>query len=349
LNTEITYYLFTFICYVFLLVTINFFLSRKSLLLYKTYKQSHKRQNLEKNIVLSGGLFFLIILIISNFQIKFQLINFIIYALFFVIIGIFSDLNKGITAKTRLLIMLAITFIILINSQLIIEKIDIQIIDFFLQFNLFSILIFTIAVVTIVNGSNFIDGNNANCSGYFFLVYFLLLFKSDNFNFTDNDIYLIKNMTIGLIVFSIFNLYNRSYLGDNGAYFLGFLTSIISIYLFSKYSISSLLIIAYFSYPVAEISVSIIRKFIEKQDPMSADKRHLHQLIESKILLNQSKLVKNNLSTFFIMILNSIYFVILLNSDLSKVNLIQIISGYFFFYISFYLFLRIFKVSKKKN
>jgi len=349
LNTEISYYLLTFICFYVLLISINFFLDRKKLLLYRTYKQQHKRKNFEKNIILSGGIFFSLILVITNFQINFQLINFVIYSLFFVVIGIFSDLNKGITAKTRLLIMFLISFIILINSQLIIEKIDIKIIDFFLKFNLLSITIFTVAIVTIVNGSNFIDGNNANCSGYFFLVYLLLLFNAENFNFDLNDYTLLKNIFIGLLVFSILNLYNRNYLGDNGAYFLGFLTSIISIYFFTKYSIPSLLIVAFFSYPVAEISVSIIRKFIENQNPMNPDKRHLHQLIEAKIFLNQSKLVKNNLSTVLIMSLNLIYFIFLINSDLSKVNLIQIISGYYFFYISLYLSLRTFKISKKKK
>ncbi len=349
MNTEISYYLLTFICFYVLLISINFFLDRKKLLLYRTYKQQHKRKNFEKNIILSGGIFFSLILVITNFQINFQLINFVIYSLFFVVIGIFSDLNKGITAKTRLLIMFLISFIILINSQLIIEKIDIKIIDFFLKFNLLSITIFTVAIVTIVNGSNFIDGNNANCSGYFFLVYLLLLFNAENFNFDLNDYTLLKNIFIGLLVFSILNLYNRNYLGDNGAYFLGFLTSIISIYFFTKYSIPSLLIVAFFSYPVAEISVSIIRKFIENQNPMNPDKRHLHQLIEAKIFLNQSKLVKNNLSTVLIMSLNLIYFIFLINSDLSKVNLIQIISGYYFFYISLYLSLRTFKISKKKK
>ena len=349
MNTEISYYLLTFICFYVLLISINFFLDRKKLLLYRTYKQQHKRKNFEKNIILSGGIFFSLILVITNFQINFQLINFVIYSLFFVVIGIFSDLNKGITAKTRLLIMFLISFIILINSQLIIEKIDIKIINFFLKFNLLSITIFTVAIVTIVNGSNFIDGNNANCSGYFFLVYLLLLFNAENFNFDLNDYTLLKNIFIGLLVFSILNLYNRNYLGDNGAYFLGFLTSIISIYFFTKYSIPSLLIVAFFSYPVAEISVSIIRKFIENQNPMNPDKRHLHQLIETKIFLNQSKLVKNNLSTVLIMSLNLIYFIFLINSDLSKVNLIQIISGYYFFYISLYLSLRTFKISKKKK
>ena len=151
-----------------MLICVNFLLDKKKLLLYRTYKQKHKRKNFEKNVFLSGGIFFLIILIITNFQTNFQITNFVIYSLFFVVVGIFSDLNKGITAKTRLLIMFVISFIILINSQLIIEKIDIKIIDYFLKFNVLSILIFTVAIVTVVNGSNFIDGNNANCSGYFF-------------------------------------------------------------------------------------------------------------------------------------------------------------------------------------
>ena len=86
-------------------------------------------------------------------------------------LGIFSDSNNIISAKVRLLIMSLVTFILIINSQMIIAKIDIKIIDYFLQYNIISILFFTIALVALINGSNFIDGNNGNCTSYFAIIY----------------------------------------------------------------------------------------------------------------------------------------------------------------------------------
>lgn len=349
MNIVSNYLFLNLVLYSLLLLLINWFLKRKKFLIYKTYNQKHKIENKKGKIVLSGGIFFILVLTICNFQNSFAQLNFLIYSIFFVIIGVFSDLNKGITAKTRLIIMNVVSFLILINSQLIIDKIDIKILDFFLKFNLVSLLIFTIAIVTIINGANFIDGSNANCSGYFLLVYFLLIHKAEYFEFSEIDLKLIENIFIGLIIFSFLNLFNKNYLGDNGAYVLGFITSILSIHLFSKYSIPSLFIVAFFTYPVAEIAISIIRKFLESQNPMSPDRKHLHQLIEDKVFLKKNKLLKNNLSSIVIMSLNLIYFVLLLKSDLAKVELIQLISGYFFAYISFYLFVRIILKSKKKS
>ena len=340
-------FLLTSIYCISILLIINFFFKKKKILLHLTFNQIHKRENKGTTVVLSGGIFLILIFFFINIFNDFYLLNFTFYSLFYLIIGIFSDLNNKISAKLRLLIILIISFLILIHSQIIIDKINITIIDFFLQFNVISLLIFTIALVTIINGSNFIDGNNANCSGYFLLIYGIIFFNSEKFNLNQNDIFLIFNIIISLIVFSILNLFNKNYLGDNGSYLIGFFTGLYCMHLFSKYSIPSLFIVAILSYPFAEVCFSIIRKLIEKSNPLYPDNLHLHQLIEKNLFKISNNVIKNNISTLIIFLLNLIFFISLYFSDLSKVNLIKSISAYLFFYICFYLSVRTIKKSKK--
>ena len=272
--------LLTSIFYDSIILIINFFLLKKKILNHLTFNQFHKRENKDGTVVLSGGIFLILIFFFINISNDFYLLNFTFYSIFYLFIGIFSDLNNKISAKLRLFIMCIISYLILIHSQIIIDKINITIIDFFLQFNVISLLIFTIALVTIINGSNFIDGNNANCTGYFILIYGIIFFNSEKFNLNENDIFLVINILISLIVFSVLNLFNKNYLGDNGAYLIGFFTGIYCIHLFSEYSIPSLFIVAILSYPFAEVCFSIIRKLIEKSNPLYPDNLHLHQLIE---------------------------------------------------------------------
>ncbi len=340
-------FLLTFILYASVLLIINFIFTKKKILLHLTFNQAHKRENKGNTIVLSGGIFLILVLFLINTSNDFYLLNFTFYSLFYLFIGIFSDLNNKISAKLRLLIILIISFLILIHSQIIIDKINITIIDFFLQFNVISLIIFTIALVTIINGSNFIDGNNANCTGYFILIYGIIFLNSERFNLNQHDNFLLINIIISLLVFSIFNLFNKNYLGDNGAYLIGFFTGLYCMHLFSKYSIPSLFIVAILCYPFSEVCFSIIRKFIEKRNPLYPDNLHLHQLIEKKLSKLSNRVLENNISTFIIFLLNLSFFINLYFSDLSKVSLIKSISAYIFFYICFYLGVRTIKKSKK--
>ena len=339
-NLSLNYFIFYFIIFTIILFSLNYFLKKKKLLIHQTFNNTHKRKS-SSTIILSGGLFFLIIFIITNIINGYHLFNLTIYSIFFFGIGYFSDTNNITSSKGRLFIMFIISFILIINSQIIIDKIDIKIIDIFLRFNIISLLFFTTALVAFINGSNFIDGNNANCSSYFAIVYFILLKYSVDFGFVLEDVIIIKNMLIGLIVFSLFNLFDKNYLGDNGSYFIGFMSGMFSMYLFTKYDVSSLLLFALFIYPITEVSFSVLRKIIEKKNPLLPDNQHLHQLIEYKVFKNFKPLSKNNLPTSLIFCLNLIFFYILTSSDLSKVFLIQFISSYFFIYISIYLFMRV--------
>jgi UDP-N-acetylmuramyl pentapeptide phosphotransferase/UDP-N-acetylglucosamine-1-phosphate transferase len=78
----------------------------------------------------------------------------------------------------------------------------------------------------------------------------------------------------------------RLFVGDGGAYLLGFLVSETAVLLLIRNpSINAWQVLAICSYPIIEVMVSIYRrKFIRKSNVGSADRLHLHSLIYRRLI-----------------------------------------------------------------
>ena len=95
---------------------------------------------------------------------------------------------------------------------------------------------------------------------------------------------------VSLLVVFLFNIFGKIYLGDNGAYLVAFIISILLIeiskmnHIVSPFYVANLL-----WYPAYETFFSIIRKIISKKSALSPDNLHLHQLlyitIKKKLLI----------------------------------------------------------------
>jgi UDP-N-acetylmuramyl pentapeptide phosphotransferase/UDP-N-acetylglucosamine-1-phosphate transferase len=127
----------------------------------------------------------------------------------------------------------------------------------------------------------------------------------------------------------------KIFLGDGGAYLLGFMVAIIGIFLASKYeSVSPWYILAAFIYPVWEVIFSIIRKLSIGLSPMKPDKYHFHMLVHRQV-------TKNNPMTAFVIMLFVAPFMIAstLQSNCSKCNIlitVVFILSYTILYLSLY-------------
>ena len=337
--------IFYFVFSILFLLGLNFLLNKKKFLIHNTFGLKHKVKN--EKIVLSGGIFFLISFFLISFLNNFIFFNFLIYASIFLILGIFSDINLDFSAHQRLVFMFVLTFFIIINAQLFINNVDIVIIDTFLKYNIFSIIFFSLCLVILINGSNFIDGTNGNASGYFILCFFSLSYQLNLMDGGKADAYTLQLMTIPVIIFFIFNFFNKNYLGDNGSYFLSALTGLLVINFYIYYNFSTFYLINLLLYPVIEVLISFIRKIYSKKSPYAPDKMHLHHLIEQKFnKINFLKKYKNNLSSISMLIMLSIFF-IQFNSNINdKLIQIKLTSGFCILYFFIYLLLR---VSLKKD
>lgn len=148
-----------------------------------------------------------------------------------------------------------------------------------------GILASTIFIIALVNGVNFTDGQNGLASGTVLISLLTISFIA--WELKDHSL-----LYIGLILasaVSAFLFYNfpkgKIFLGDGGAYFLGFMVATISIILVQSHtlSISLLLLPVILIYPLWEVLFSTLRKLLyDRISPLNSDDYHLHQLIFRK-------------------------------------------------------------------
>ena len=146
--------------------------------------------------------------------------------------------------------------------------------------------------MVLINGSNFIDGLNGLFLSYFSIVLFVIY----KLNF--NDLIILETepqiiLSVIILFVLVLNFFNQLFLGDNGAYSLGFL---LGFFLIKIYNINNVIspyfIILLLWYPCFENLFSIIRKLIHKKNPLKPDNDHLHHYI---FLFFIKKLKINNL------------------------------------------------------
>jgi len=289
-----------------LILIVNTIIKKKKLLPNYT-GNIHQRFVGKQIIPLSGGIF-----IVSAFLIMFYkdyTFFCIILSLVF-LLGFFSDIKFLSSPKYRFFFQSLVIFLFVYFSNLQIYPTRILFLDLILE-NIWISYFFTVFCILIaINGTNFIDGLNGLVLGYY-LIILVIIFKLGLSIQTD----IFHSQIIFLIIFLTFlfllNLLNQFYIGDSGAYSLGFIFSflLISIYLFNK-NISPFFIILLLWYPCFENLFSIIRKYRFKKSPIFPDEKHLHQLlfffIKKKLKLKNIHL--NNLSSCLINFYNLVIF-----------------------------------------
>ena len=294
-------YFYIFVVPVILLI--NFILKKNKFLLNYT-GQEHQTYTIKDQIPLSGGLFILVFFMI-NYE---SLGSDLFFYLFFFSLGLFADLNvvKSPTHRFICQILFIILFVIYLNIS--IEDIRINFVNLYLQNYYFNIFFVSFCFLVLVNGSNFIDGNNGLSIGYFCIIFFNII------NLNNNEIVLFENslllsFLIILIIILFFNFSNKLYLGDNGVYLLSVYTGYTLINLFNNNpNISPYFIVNLLWYPAFEILFSMLRKLKLKHSPMKPDTLHLHQLLFFYYVkkLKLKKNISNSATGFTINIYNAI-------------------------------------------
>jgi UDP-N-acetylmuramyl pentapeptide phosphotransferase/UDP-N-acetylglucosamine-1-phosphate transferase len=293
--------------FILTLILILIKLSHKHNLLSNYSGDEHQKYTFSYRTPLIGGtIFFLVLLLFIdlNYLIKFFL--FLIY-----IIGILSDFKLLVSPTKRFILQFLIIILIVHFLNLNVTVTRFAFLDYFLK-NIFISLFFTsFCLLVVINGTNFIDGNNANVLGYYFTLSCLLMFLNiaEYPSIELNNILLLIQV---IFILLIFNLFNKLYLGDSGAFLLGCFFGLISIklYLLNANIVSSFFIVLMLWYPAFENLFSILRKLYFFKSPVKADNNHLHQLLYYFLLtkFKYKKLLANNIVGLAI---NSYNFIIL--------------------------------------
>lgn len=293
---------------IILLFLINFFLKKNRFLIDHVNYGSHKIKH-TSTIPLSGGIFFLVVSLVS-ILIDFSLTKVILFLFLFILtlIGIFADLKPNFSPKFRLFLQTIICLAVVIFFDLSINKVNLAILDEILKNSLINCIFTTFCLLTLINGCNFCDGVNLNVSLYFFISLFtiFLLHQSLSLDLSLLDINLLNFIIFGLFIFALFNFFSLNFLGDNGVYFISLFSGILVIDFIKQNSdLSPFFAVILLWYPAFENLFSIIRKKIQNIETSKADQKHLHTKIYFFLTrkLNISKKITNSLTGLLLNIL----------------------------------------------
>jgi UDP-N-acetylmuramyl pentapeptide phosphotransferase/UDP-N-acetylglucosamine-1-phosphate transferase len=206
-------------------------------------------------------------------------------------IGLAEDLTKKIGVRVRLFFIAisGMLFIHLLNTQ--ITQIGIPFLDSMFLLPLVSILFTIFAITGLANSYNIIDGFNGLSSmvGIFSLLAITYL----GIKFSDT---LVTNLSIAMISailgFFIWN-YPRGliFLGDGGAYLIGYWVATLSILIVSRHlEISPWFAVLINGYPIFETLFTIYRrKFHKNRGIGQPDGMHFHSLVYRRAITNKNK------------------------------------------------------------
>ncbi len=314
-------YLFTIFVFFFSFLLI--ILCKRNSFLMNRVGYEHQEFAGHSNIPLVGGVVIFFSMGLSSFY-DTNLILLYFAAMF--VIGLLSDLKKLNSPIIRFLLQLFLIIICLYSSNINLTGTRINFLDYLLTNYLFSIFFTSFCVLIIINGSNFIDGVNSLVLGYYIIVLAVLLLLK-NRGFLVSFSFPINLLIFCLLILYFLNLFNRLYLGDSGAYLLGFLFSIELINFYLQNIISPFYIVLLLWYPAFENLFSILRKTNFKKSPITPDTNHLHQLIFAFLKKKKYSSIKaSNITGISINIYNGIIMIVATSNPANtKLQIILII------------------------
>ena len=203
--------------------------------------------------------------------------------------GIVEDLIKNVSVKVRMAATIASPLLasFLIGSTL--THLDLWGVDALLTMAPVAVLVTALAVAGGANAVNIIDGFHGLSAGVVLVMSVAL--GALGWAYQDGLIMLLATLAVSATLgFLVFNYpAGKLFLGDGGAYFLGFWVAEMAVLLMVRHpDISAWQILAICAYPVIEVLFSIFRrKYLSGQAPGQADALHLHTLVYRRIVLKR--------------------------------------------------------------
>jgi UDP-N-acetylmuramyl pentapeptide phosphotransferase/UDP-N-acetylglucosamine-1-phosphate transferase len=213
-------------------------------------------------------------------------ITFLLCAIPTFAIGLAEDLTKKIGVKTRLLFTALAAALAIHFLDASITRLDIWGIDYLLSIPFIAIVFTIFAITGLANAYNIIDGFNGLSSMVGIITLLGLAYVS--FLLQDSAILSLSLIMVGAILgFFIWNYPGGLiFLGDGGAYLIGFWIATLSVLLVAQHpSISPWFALLINAYPILETLFTIYRRKIHQgKNPGLPDGIHFHTLIYRRIL-----------------------------------------------------------------
>ena len=208
--------------------------------------------------------------------------------------GLIEDIIVRVSPFKRMISILASIVMMFVFLDIRIDFLGFTLVDYLLSNSIVSLLFTLLVVGGVVNAINIIDGYNGLLIGYSIAVLLAIAYVA---NILGDDLVIQLSLILiaSLLGVFIFNFpFGKIFMGDGGAYFIGFMMAVIGLMLGNRNEeVSHWFILLLFIYPLYETTFSVYRKkIVRNTSPSQPDGYHLHMMIYKRLV--RRKFFKNN-------------------------------------------------------
>ena len=198
--------------------------------------------------------------------------------------GFREDITKQVSVGDRLLATMAGAVAAMMLTGIYLNHLDVPGLDWLMQWWPIGALVTIVAISGVTNAINILDGFNGLASGTAAIIFSFFTWMA----YQANDMLLASlclMLASTLLGFMLLNYpFGKIFLGDAGAYFVGFLVAWIALLLpMRNDEISPWASLLVCAYPVVEVLYSMVRRKLSQHQVGQPDNLHLHTIIYTRL------------------------------------------------------------------
>ncbi|MCB4205188.1 glycosyltransferase [Deferribacterales bacterium Es71-Z0220] len=258
--------------------------------------------------------FLLVLLYLYFYKKNVAYLNLIISTVPVFFIGLIEDIAKRVSPNVRLISAALSAYLAYYFMGICLNRIDIPLADYLFSLKIFAVAFTIFAIAGLSNAVNIIDGYNGLSAIVSVMILSALGYVA--YQVGDGFIFTVAVVVIGAILgFFVWNFpFGKIFLGDGGAYFIGFIIGVLSVLLVQRHKeVSAWFPLVVSIYPIFETIFSFYRKkYIKKMSPFKPDSFHLHMLIYKRVvpqlfnIVRNEKLMRNSATSPFLWLICSL-------------------------------------------
>lgn len=199
--------------------------------------------------------------------------------------GFREDVTKRVSVRDRLLATMAGAVAAMLLTGQYLYRLDVPYIDSLMTWWPVGALVTVVAVSGVTNAINILDGFNGLASGTTLVILTflgLMAYQSDDLLLM-NLCLMLASIILGFMILNY--PFGKIFLGDAGAYFVGFLVAWVALLLpMRNEEISPWASLLVCAYPIVEVLYSMARRMKAKLKAGQPDNLHLHTLIKTRMV-----------------------------------------------------------------
>ena len=215
--------------------------------------------------------------------------------------GLLEDVTKKVGVLPRLLATMASSVLAWLLTGIALNRLDVHGLDWLLTVTPIAVMFTAIAVSGVANAINIIDGFHGLASGTTIIA--LLALAAIATRVGDPELARVCFIVAAAVAgFWLVNYpWGKIFLGDGGAYFVGFALAWLAVLLpMRNPEVSAWASMLVCAYPVIEVLYSMARRRIKRQSPGAPDSRHLHSLIKTNLIRKKLPRVNRGMQNAFV-------------------------------------------------